>query len=64
MAEPHVIGALREKRSELGGVIEQLEQRLEQAASGCFGARAGGNRHLRPVNSPVRWWSEPPLTSK
>ena len=30
MAELHVIGALREKRSELGGVIVQLEQRLEQ----------------------------------
>jgi hypothetical protein len=30
MAELHVIGALREKRSELGGVIQQLEQRLEQ----------------------------------
>lgn len=30
LAQPHVIGALREKRSELGGVIEQLEQRLEQ----------------------------------
>src|SRR5208337_2965831 len=30
MAELHVIGALREKRSELGGVMKQLEQRLEQ----------------------------------
>jgi hypothetical protein len=30
MAELHVIGALREKRSELGGVVKQLEQRLEQ----------------------------------
>jgi hypothetical protein len=30
MAEPHVISALRSKRSELGGVVNQLEQRLEQ----------------------------------
>lgn len=30
MAEPHVISALRNKRSELGGVVDQLEQRLEQ----------------------------------
>jgi hypothetical protein len=30
MAELHVIGALREKRSELSGVMKQLEQRLEQ----------------------------------
>ena len=30
MAELHVIGALREKRSELGGVVKQLEQRLAQ----------------------------------
>ncbi len=28
MSEPHVIGALRRKRSELGGVVNQLEQRL------------------------------------
>ncbi len=28
MSEPHVIGALRKKRSELGGVVNQLEQRL------------------------------------
>jgi hypothetical protein len=28
MPEPHVIGALRRKRSELGGVVNQLEQRL------------------------------------
>jgi hypothetical protein len=28
MAEPHVIGALRNKRSELAGMMNQLEQRL------------------------------------
>jgi hypothetical protein len=28
MSEPHVIAALRRKRSELGGVVSQLEQRL------------------------------------
>jgi hypothetical protein len=28
MSEPHVIAALRRKRSELGGVVNQLEQRL------------------------------------
>ncbi len=28
MSEPHVIGALRKKRSELGGVVNQLEQLL------------------------------------
>ena len=28
MSEPHVIGALRKKRSELGGVVNQLEQHL------------------------------------
>jgi hypothetical protein len=28
MAEPHVIGALRNKRSELAGMVNQLEQRL------------------------------------
>lgn len=30
MAEPHVISALRNKRSELGGVVSQLERRLAQ----------------------------------
>jgi hypothetical protein len=30
MAEPHVICGLRKKRSELGGVVNQLEQCLEQ----------------------------------
>jgi hypothetical protein len=30
MAELHVIGALREKRSELGGMIKLLEERLQQ----------------------------------
>ena len=34
MGEPHVIGALRNKRSELAGVVKQLEQQLaEQRAS-------------------------------
>ena len=28
MAEPHVIGALRNKRSELAGTVRQLEQQL------------------------------------
>ena len=28
MPEPHVVGALRRKRSELGGMVNQLEQRL------------------------------------
>jgi Co/Zn/Cd efflux system component len=28
MAEPHVIGALRNKRAELGGALRQLEQQL------------------------------------
>jgi hypothetical protein len=28
MAEPHVIGALRDKRSELDGMLRQLEQQL------------------------------------
>ena len=30
MAEPHVIGALRDKRSELDGMLRQLEKQLEQ----------------------------------
>ena len=30
MAEPHVIGALRNKRSELAGMLRQLEQQLAQ----------------------------------
>ncbi len=30
MAEPHVIGALRDKRSELDGMLRQLEQQLVQ----------------------------------
>ena len=30
MAEPHVVSALRNMRSELGGVVNQLEHRLEQ----------------------------------
>jgi hypothetical protein len=30
MAEPHVIGALRDKRSELAGVVMSLEQQLLQ----------------------------------
>jgi hypothetical protein len=30
MAEPHVIGALRNKRAELAGVLRQLEQQLGQ----------------------------------
>jgi hypothetical protein len=30
MAEPHVIGALRNKRAELAGMLRQLEQQLEQ----------------------------------
>jgi hypothetical protein len=29
MAKLHVIGALREKRSELGGMIKLLEERLQ-----------------------------------
>ncbi len=28
MAEPHVMGALREKRSELSGMVSQLEQQI------------------------------------
>ncbi len=28
MAEPHVIGALRNKRAELAGVVSQLERQL------------------------------------
>jgi hypothetical protein len=30
MAEPHVIGALRDKRAELDGMLRQLEQQLAQ----------------------------------
>ena len=30
MAEPHVIGALRNKRAELAGMLRQLEQQLAQ----------------------------------
>jgi hypothetical protein len=30
MAEPHVIGALRNKRAELAGMLRQLEQQLTQ----------------------------------
>src|ERR1700710_1945930 len=30
MAEPHVIGALRNKRAEVAGVLRQLEQQLGQ----------------------------------
>ena len=30
MAEPHVIGALRNKRAELDGILRQLEQQLVQ----------------------------------
>jgi hypothetical protein len=30
MAEPHVIGALRNKRAELAGMLRQLEQQLGQ----------------------------------
>ena len=30
MAEPHVIGALRNKRAELAGMLRQLEQQLVQ----------------------------------
>ena len=30
MAEPHVIGALRNKRAELAGILRQLEQQLVQ----------------------------------
>ena len=30
MAEPHVIGALRNKRAELAGVVSQLERQLSQ----------------------------------
>jgi len=30
MAEPHVIGALRDKRSELAGIVMSLEQQLVQ----------------------------------
>ena len=30
MAELHVIGALRNKRAELAGMLRQLEQQLEQ----------------------------------
>ena len=30
MAEPHVIGALRNKRAELAGALHQLEQQLTQ----------------------------------
>ncbi len=28
MAEPHVVDALREKRSELNGIVSRLEQRV------------------------------------
>ena len=30
MAEPHVIGALRNKRAELAGILRQLDQQLAQ----------------------------------
>ena len=30
MAEPHVIGALRNKRAELAGTLRQIEQQLVQ----------------------------------
>src|SRR3954465_5072954 len=30
MAEPHVIGALSNKRAELSGIVSQLERQLEQ----------------------------------
>jgi hypothetical protein len=33
MAEPHVISALRDKRSELAGTVRQLEQQLAQQRS-------------------------------
>jgi hypothetical protein len=33
MAEPHVIGALRNKRVELAGMLQLLEQRLAQQSA-------------------------------
>ena len=49
MAELHVIGSLREKRSELCGVMKQLEQRLEQNRAAL--AHLDATIRLRPLPS-------------
>ena len=57
MAEPHVISALRDKRSELAGVVRQLEQQLAQQRSKLAHVDATMllfDPDIRPNNIPPR----------
>jgi hypothetical protein len=60
MAEPHVIGALRNKRAELDGMLRQLEQQLAQQRTNL--AHVDATMRLfdpdlrRPRSAIIRRW--------
>ena len=53
MAEPHVMDALRGKRSELSGIVSHLEQQIVQHRASLVHLDAA----MRLFEPPSLWWT-------